>query len=193
MPSSMPTPWHTPAIPAGGKRAGLPGWYGPQEIAFEQDRHEQLAVAVFVEQHRDLVAVVTLHRALAPALAHDPRAHGERDLGARGLGVREIVVTVPAGAGVVLPEVGEQERTAAAGVLGVAAHHRQPRALHLVLAFGLRIRRLQRRGDAHRPGPAESAVRLPRRRTEIGQTDERGRLLPRAGVDGLSGRERGRG
>src|SRR5262249_28896166 len=81
------------------------GWYGPQEAAFEHDRHVQLAVAVLVEQHRDLVAVVTLHRALAPALADDPRAHGERDLGPRGLGVREIVVAVSAGAGIVLTEV----------------------------------------------------------------------------------------
>src|SRR4029077_11090330 len=93
----------------------LPGWRGPQEAAFEQDRHEQLAVAVFVEEHRDLVAVVTLDRALAPALAYDPRAHGERDFGRRGLGVREIVVAVPARAGIVLPEVGQQEGTTAAG------------------------------------------------------------------------------
>ncbi len=75
----------------------------------EYDRQEQLAVSVFVEQHRDLVGVVTLHRALAPALAHDARADRERDVGAGGLGVREVVVAVPAGAGVVLPEVGEQE------------------------------------------------------------------------------------
>src|SRR5215510_12202046 len=29
--------------------ARLPGWCGPQEAAFEQDRHEQLTVAVLVE------------------------------------------------------------------------------------------------------------------------------------------------
>src|SRR5258708_28912468 len=65
-------------------------WPGPQEAAFEYDRQVQLAVAVLVEQHRDLVGIVTLHRALAPALAHDARAHYERDVGARDLGVREV-------------------------------------------------------------------------------------------------------
>src|SRR5262250_1706007 len=114
----------------------------PQQAAFKRDRNEQLAIAVFVEEHGDVIAVVTLHRALAPALALDARAHGERYLGPYGLGRHEIVVAVSAGAGVVLPEVGKQERTTAAGVLGVAAHHRQPRALHLVLAFGFRFRRL---------------------------------------------------
>src|SRR5262249_18596021 len=98
----------------------------PEEAAFEHNRYEQLAVAMFIEQDRDLVAVVALHRAHTPALARDPRADGERDPGPRGLGVRRVVVAVPAGARVVLPEVGEQERTPAAGVLRVAAHHRQP-------------------------------------------------------------------
>src|SRR5690348_14678776 len=165
------TRYPRPAVPRWRlRRAGR----GPQEPAFEHDRHEQLAVAVFVEEHRDLVAVVTLHRALAPALAHHSRAHGERDLGACGLGVCEVVVAVSARAGIVLPEVGEQEGTAAAGVLGVAAHHRQPRALHLVPALGLRARRLQRFRDGHRPGPADTAVRLPRRR-EIGRASCRER------------------
>src|SRR5258708_39091019 len=76
------------------------GWPRLQEAAFEYDRQVQLAVAVLVEQHRDLVGVVTLHRALAPALAHDARAHRERDVGARRLGVREVVVAVSARAGV---------------------------------------------------------------------------------------------
>src|SRR5262249_7673701 len=58
----------------------------PQEVAFEHGRHEQLAVAVVVEEHGDVVAVVTLYRALAPALADDARAHRERDIGARGTG-----------------------------------------------------------------------------------------------------------
>src|SRR4029077_681017 len=98
-----------------------------------------------------------------------------------------------AGAAVVLSEVGKQERTTAAGVLGVAAHHRQPRELHLVLAFGFRLRRLQRRGDGRRLGPANIAVVLPERRAEIGQTGERGRLLPRAGLNLLTGCEDGRG
>src|SRR6516225_7409850 len=70
----------------------------PEEAAFEHDRYEQLAVAMLVEQHRDLVAVVALHRAHTPALARDSRADGERDLGPRGLGVRRVVVAVPAGA-----------------------------------------------------------------------------------------------
>ena len=56
---------------------------GPQEAAFEYDRQEQFTVAVVVEEHRDLIPVETLHGALAPPLAHDPRAHGERE-GRRG-------------------------------------------------------------------------------------------------------------
>src|SRR5215510_9349807 len=39
----------------------------PQEVAFEHGRHEQLAVAVVVEEHGDVPAVVTLYRALAPS------------------------------------------------------------------------------------------------------------------------------
>jgi len=61
---------------------------GTQQGALQDQRHEQLAVAVLVEQHRDVVAVVALHRALAPALAHHARAHRERDLGRRGSGRR---------------------------------------------------------------------------------------------------------
>jgi RimJ/RimL family protein N-acetyltransferase len=57
---------------------------GAQQGALEDQRHEQLAVAVLVEQHRDVVAVVALHRAPTPALAHHARAHRERDLGRRG-------------------------------------------------------------------------------------------------------------
>src|SRR5580693_9985873 len=92
------------------------GW--PEQAAFRHDRHEQLTVAVLVEQHGDLVAVVPLHRALAPALAHDACAHGERDLSrpnlsrpnlsGRGIDGPEVVVAVPAGAAVVLAEVGQQ-------------------------------------------------------------------------------------
>src|SRR6478735_3015722 len=37
---------------------------GAEQGALEDDRHRQLAVAVLVEQHRDVVAVVALHRAL---------------------------------------------------------------------------------------------------------------------------------
>src|SRR5208282_3884536 len=62
------------------RRREWPVLRGPEEAAFQHDRHEQLAVAVLVEQHGDLVAVVPLHRALAPALAHDACAHGEWDL-----------------------------------------------------------------------------------------------------------------
>ena len=144
---------------AGGR---LPG---PQQAAFEDHGHGQLTVSVLVEQHRDLVAVVALHRALAPALAHTrvPTANGT----SAGRGqprdpVREVVVAVPALTGVVLPEVGEQERAPAAGVLGVAAHHRQPRALDLVLAFGLRLRRLPappRRSSSRPSGPRRPPAR----------------------------------
>src|SRR5260221_318428 len=107
-------------------------------------------------------------RPITPARQRHARARFERDRGPLGLGGREIVVAVPAGAWIVLPEVGEQERTTATGVFGVAAHHRQPRALHLVLTFRFRLRRLKRRGDAHRPGPADIPVHLPCCRTEIG-------------------------
>src|SRR3984893_14684487 len=113
--------------------ARLPGARlpGAQQGALENHGHGQLAVAVLVEQHRDVVAVVALHRALAPALAHHARAHRERDLGRRGSGrpgpgAGEVVIAVPARAGVVLPEVGEQERTPAGVMLRVAPHHRQP-------------------------------------------------------------------
>src|SRR5690242_14139748 len=112
---------------------------GPQQAAVEDDRQEHLAVAVLVEQHGDLVAVVTLYRARAPALTLHARAHRERDPGGRGGGRPEVVVAVPARAGVVLPEVGQQERPAAAGLLRVAAHHRQPGPLHLILAAGFRL------------------------------------------------------
>src|SRR4029077_17188521 len=90
---------------------------GAEQGALEDDRYEQLAVAVLVEQHRDVVAVVALHRALTPALAQHARAHRERHLGRRGFGWPGsgrrglgVVVAVPAGARVVLPEVREQER-----------------------------------------------------------------------------------
>jgi hypothetical protein len=75
----------------------------------KHDRQVQLAVSVFVEQHRDLVAVVSLHGALAPAFAANPGAYRERDVGPLGLRVFEVVVAVPARAGVVLPEIGEQK------------------------------------------------------------------------------------
>src|SRR5487761_133568 len=88
--------------------------HAPEEAAFQRDRHGQLAVAVLVEQYGDLVAVVPLHRALAPALAHDACAYREWDLSWRSLGLPEVVVAVPAGAGVVLPEIGQEERSTAA-------------------------------------------------------------------------------
>src|ERR1700722_6163992 len=148
---------------------------------------------MFVEEHGDPVAVVPLHRALAPALAHDACAHREWDLRGRTLAGPEIVVTIPAGAGVVLPEVGQEERSTAAGVFRVAAHHYQPRPLNLVLAFRLRLRGLHRFRDGHRPGPADVAVRLPGRRAEIGQPGPRRWLQPGAGPGPLPGRGPGRG
>ena len=42
--------------------------------AFEDQRDEQVAVAVVVEQDGQLVAVVALHGSLPPALADDPFA-----------------------------------------------------------------------------------------------------------------------
>src|SRR3984893_7981568 len=103
----------------------------PQQSVFKHDGEVQVTVAVRVEQHRDLVRVVALHRAIAPAVAHDSRAYGKRDVDRHGFWVSEVVVAVAAGTGIILPEVREQERAPAAGVLGVVAHHPEPRALHL--------------------------------------------------------------
>ena len=50
----------------------------------DDERHEEVAVAVFVEQDGDLVAVVALHGPLAPAVAGDAGADRER----RGRGLR---------------------------------------------------------------------------------------------------------
>ena len=57
-----------------------------KQLALEHERHQKVAVAVVVEEHGELVAVVTLHSALAPALAADPLADRER-LGAGGSAV----------------------------------------------------------------------------------------------------------
>ena len=148
---------------------------------------------MFVEQDRDLVAVVSLHRALAPALAGNPGTHRERDVGPLGFGVVEVVVTVPARAGVILPEIGEQEGAPAAGVFRVAAHHPQPRALYLLLVLGLCIRGRQRRGDSHRLGPVHVPAGLPLRRAEVDEANERCRLLPPSRRGRLPGGELGRG
>src|SRR6185437_5609679 len=98
---------------------------GPQQPALADHRHVQLAVAVLVEQHGDLVAVVALHGARAPALADHPGADGEgyvrRDGRRRrpGRGPLLVVVAVAAEVREVLAEVRQQERAPAAGVLGV--------------------------------------------------------------------------
>src|SRR4051794_25314494 len=63
----------------GDRRYGvayLPG--GAQETASDHERHEQVAVAVVVEEHRELIAVVALHGPRAPPLADDAGADRER-------------------------------------------------------------------------------------------------------------------
>src|SRR3712207_999813 len=58
-----------------------PGWRRPalpQEAALDRERHEQVAVAVLVEEHGDLFAVVALHGSLAPAVAGHAGADRER-------------------------------------------------------------------------------------------------------------------
>src|ERR1700754_4250069 len=124
-----------------------------QEPAFDHERHQEVAVTVVVEQHGDLVAVVALHGPLAPAIVGHAGPNRER-LGA-GLGRWEaqVVVARATRAGVVLPEVREQERAPAPRVLGIPAHHLEPRSLDLALALALRPRSGERGGDIHRSGP----------------------------------------
>src|SRR4029453_14506412 len=72
-----------------------------------------------------------------------------------------IVVAVAARARVVLTEVREQERAAATGVLRIAPHHLEPRALDLVLPGRFRVRGRHRVGDVQRPRPADPPPRPP--------------------------------
>src|SRR5215831_9683641 len=95
MPLGSPGPVRGSSAVAGRSGPGVHRHQEPrsceaQQVPPQDHRHEELAVAVLVEQHRDLVAVITLHRALPPALAHHARAHGERDIGGRDIGVREV-------------------------------------------------------------------------------------------------------
>src|SRR5215831_14988389 len=133
-----------------------------EQLALDDERDEQVAIAVLVEEHRQLVAVVALDGPLAPPLAPDALADRERLGGWRLVDPGgQVVVAVAAPAGVVLAEVREQERAAAALVLGVAAHHVQPRALDLVLALRLRFGGRDSGVDADRAGPANIAVCVP--------------------------------
>src|SRR4029079_129314 len=97
----------------------------------DDERDEQVAVAVLVEEHRQLVAVIALDGSFAPALARDPLADRERRVRDLFEGGGEVVVTVPARWLVGLAEVREQERPPAAGVLGVAARHVEARGVGL--------------------------------------------------------------
>src|SRR5205823_4011049 len=81
--------------------------------------------------------------------------------------------------GIVLAEVREQERAAAARVLGVAAHHLEPRALDLVLALGLHLGGSDRGRNVESAGPSHLAVHLPDCGSQIDQTDERAGQPPR--------------
>jgi hypothetical protein len=94
-----------------------------EEPPLEHERHEQVAIPVVVEQNGHLVPVVALDRAFAPPVAGDASADGERLAPAFFGNLRAVVVAMSAGTRVELAEVGEEKRAAAAGVLGVAAHH----------------------------------------------------------------------
>src|SRR5436305_13184355 len=97
----------------------------------DDERHQQIVIPMLVEEDGHLVAVVALHRALAPAVARDTLADRER-LVRRLIGAGSaVVVAVPPRAGIVLAEVREQDRAPAARVLGVAARHLEPRPLGL--------------------------------------------------------------
>ena len=49
-----------------------------QQLPLEHERQEKIAIAVRVEQHRQLVAVVALDGAFSPAVAQHACAHIER-------------------------------------------------------------------------------------------------------------------
>ena len=148
----------------------------------QDDGQEQLAVAVLVEQHRDLVGVVALDGALAPALADHPRAHGEGHVGGRrrAAGERGRCRSCRTGRG-------SPGRSRTAGTTAGSPRARRSGASSPAGSARSRPpapllpRRRQRRRDRHRPAPGGVAVRLPRRRAEVGQPGERGDVLPPAG------------
>src|SRR3954451_241792 len=89
------------------------------------------AVADRLEEDGDAIAVVALDFAVAPLAVGDGGAEREGALDA-GFGLDQAgvaVVAVAAGRLVLLAEVAEDEVAAAAVVLGVGAHHFQPRLL----------------------------------------------------------------
>src|SRR5262249_30305283 len=150
-----------PRMTCGSVTFGLSHSSPSKQLTLHDKRHEQVVVAVLIEEDGHLVAVVPLDGALAEAVTRDALADRER----LGRGLRRarlaVVVAVLAGPGIVLAEVGEQERAPTAGVLGVAAHHLEPGALDLVLARGLHVRRRQHGRDVEGAGPANLAVRIP--------------------------------
>src|SRR5437762_225073 len=150
-----------------------------KQPALDDERHQQIVIPMLVEEDGHLVAVVALHRALAPAVARDTLADRERLVRRLSGGGSAVVVAVPAWAGIVLAEVREQERAAAARVLGVAAHHLEPRALDLVLALGLHLGGSDRGRNVESAGPSHLAVHLPDCGSQIDQTDERAGQPPR--------------
>src|ERR1700744_5412259 len=93
-----------------------------------------------VEQHGDLVAVVALHGSRPPAVAGHAGSDREWWRHSRRRRLPAVVVAGAAWARVILAEVREQERAPTPGVLGVAAHHLQPRALDLTLTLARRAR-----------------------------------------------------
>src|SRR5689334_14009545 len=129
-----------------------------QEASLDDKGHKQVAIAVLVEQHGQLVAVVALYGAFAPAVASHPAADRKR-LGSSGRpDACLVVVAVPARAAVVLAEVREQEGTATTRVLRVAPHHLEPGPLDLIFALALGRRCTQRLGNAQFTGPANLPV-----------------------------------
>src|SRR6266404_1522307 len=83
---------------------------GLQQLSLEHEREQEVAVSVLVEEDGELVAVVALNGAFAPAVAQDAGADREWLRGVRRWGACWVVVVAAAAwPGVVLAEVGEQE------------------------------------------------------------------------------------
>jgi len=145
---------------------------GAEQSSLHDERQEQVAVAVVVEEHRQLIAVVALHRSFSPSLTDDSCADCVWLVVPCDNGWSRVVVAVAARPCVALSEVREQERAAALGVLRVAPHHLEPRTFDLVLTLRLVFRLCNGCGGGERSGPADRAACVPRCSSEIDQANE---------------------
>ena len=64
-------------------------------MSLEHDRKQEVAVSVLIEEHGELVAVVALNGAFAPAIAYDASADHEWLGSGRRRGMRCVVVWDP--------------------------------------------------------------------------------------------------